>query len=135
MLKIKSDSIIVNSHAKKCIEFLCDLNNYQLLLPKDKITNWESTNDFCIFSIQKAYTLDILKESFDNNQILLKSGSKSQFKFNIKIIVLEKSLNSCSTQIICEANVNPMLKFMVGKPLNELFNYMANNIEKAISID
>ena len=135
MLKIKSDSIIVKSNAKNCIDFLCDLNNYQFLLTKDKITNWESSNDFCIFSIHKAYTLDIIKESFDDNQILLKSGSKSQFKFNIKIMVQEKSLNSCLTQIICEANVNPILKSMVGKPLNELFNYMANNIEKAISID
>ena len=59
MLEIKSDSIIVNSDAKKCIEYLSDLNNYQFLLPKDKINNWQSNNNFCIFSIQKAYTLEI----------------------------------------------------------------------------
>jgi len=135
MLKIKSDSIIVKSSAKKCVEYLCDLNNYQFLLPKDKINNWQSSKDFCIFSIQKAYTLDIVKESSNNDQILLKSGVKSQFKFCIKIKIQEKSANSCTTQIICEANVNPLLKVMVGKPLNELFNHMANNIEKAISVD
>ena len=71
MLKIKSDSIIVKSSAKKCVEYLCDLNNYQFLLPKDKINNWQSSKDFCIFSIQKAYTLDIVKESSNNDQILL----------------------------------------------------------------
>ena len=135
MLKIKSDSIIVKSSAKKCIEYLCDLNNYQFLLPKNKINDWQSSKDFCIFSIQKAYTLDIVKESCNDDQILLKSGVKSQFKFNIKIKIQEKSPNCCTAQIICEANVNPLLKVMVGKPLNELFNYMANNIEKAISID
>jgi hypothetical protein len=29
MLKIKSDSIVINSNTKKCIEYLSDLNNYQ----------------------------------------------------------------------------------------------------------
>ena len=135
MLKIKSDSIIVKSSAKKCVEYLCDLNNYQFLLPKDKINNWQSSKDFCIFSIQKAYTLDLVKESSNNDQILLKSGVKSQFKFNIIIKIQKKSQNSCTAQIICEANINPLLKVMVGKPLNELFNYMAYNIENAISID
>ena len=135
MLKIKSDSIVINSNAKKCIEYLCDLNNYQFLFPKDKINNWQSNNNFCIFSIQKAYTLEIVKESCNSDQILLKSGVKSQFKFSIKIKIQKKSTNSCTAQIICEANVNPLLKVMVGKPLNELFNYMAYNIENAISID
>ena len=135
MIKIKSDSIVVNSNAKKCIEYLCDLNNYQFLLPKDKINNWKSNNNFCIFSIQKAYTLEIVKESCDNDQILLRSGVKSQFKFIIKIKIHKKSPNSCTAQIICEANVNPLLNVMVGKPLNELFNYMAYNIENAISTD
>lgn len=134
MLKIKSDSIIVNSNAKKCIEYLSNLNNYQYLLPEDKINNWKSSNDFCIFSIQKAYTLDIVKESFNHNHISLKSGGKSQFKFKIKIKIQGNSPSSCNAQIICEANVNPLLKVIVGKPLNELFNYMANNIEKAISV-
>ena len=135
MLKIKSDSIIVKSDANKCIEYLSDLNNYQYLLPKDKIKNWESNNDFCIFSIQKAYTLDITRVSFDRNHIFLKSGKKSQFKFSITINIEEKSQNTCNAQIICEAKVNPLLKVMVGKPLNELFNFMARNIEKAISTD
>ena len=87
------------------------------------------------FQYSKAYTLEIVKESFNYDQILLKSGAKSQFKFNIKIKIQKKSTNSCTAQIICEAKVNPLLKVMVGKPLNELFNYMAYNIENAISID
>ena len=47
----------------------------------------------------------------------------------------EKDSLNCVAQITCDANVNPMLKVLVGKPLNELFNYMANNIEKAILLE
>jgi hypothetical protein len=91
MLKIKSDSIIVKSNAEKCIEYLCDLNNYQFLLPKDKINDWQSSKDFCIFSIQKAYTLDIVKESCNDDQILLKSGVKSKFRKSLQIFVQLRS--------------------------------------------
>ena len=73
---------------KKCVEYLCDLNNYQFLLPKDKINNWQSSKDFCIFSIQKAYTLDIVKESSNNDQILLKSKESnlnSSLKLKLKL--------------------------------------------------
>lgn len=135
MLKIKSDSIVINSNTKKCIEYLSDLNNYQYLFPKDKINNWQSNKDYCIFSIQKAYTLEIVKESLNDDQIFLKSGEKSPFKFNIVIKIQEEDNNSCQAQIFCEAKVNPVLKVMVGKPLNELFNFMANSIEQAISVE
>ena len=92
MLKIKSDLIIVNVDTKKCIEYLCDLNNYQFLLPKEKINNWQSNNNFAFSVFKRAYTLDIVKESSDNNQILLKSGVKSQFKFIIKNQKFRKGL-------------------------------------------
>ena len=44
----------------------------------------------------------------------------------------EKNPHECSAQIVCNAKVNPMLKVMIGKPLNELFNFMAKKIEEAI---
>ena len=34
-----------------------------------------------------------------------------------------------------EANVSALLKTIIGKPLNELFNHMASKIEESISKD
>ena len=135
MLKIKSELFTFNGKQSDCIDFLSDLNNYKNLFPKDKIKNWKSEENFCEFNLQNAYTLEILKESVSENIVFLKSGNKSQFSFEIKIEVNEKSNNICSACIESEANVSAVLKTIVGKPLNELFNHMASKIEESIAKD
>ena len=135
MLKIKSEEFTFNGKQADCMVFLSDLNNYKNLFPKDKIKNWKSEENFCEFNLQNAYTLEILKESVSENIVFLKSGNKSPFSFEIKIEVNEKSNNICSACIESEANVSAVLKTIVGKPLNELFNHMASKIEESISKD
>ena len=133
MLKIKSEEFTFNGKQADCMDFLSDLNNYKNLFPKDKIKNWKSEENYCEFNLQNAYTLEILKESVSKDIIFLKSGGKSQFSFEIKIKISEKSNNICSVYIESEANVSAILKTIIGKPLNELFNHMASKIEEFIS--
>ena len=135
MLEIKSKKVLLNGEIKDYFNFLNDLNNYQLLFPKEKISDWKSDFDFCSFKVQNVYTLEMIKVSTENKLINLKSGDSSPFKFTIKITLLKEENHNCSAQIFCEANLNAGLKMMVGKPLNELFNFMASQIEKAISAD
>ena len=135
MLKIKSEKFTFNGKHADCMDFLSDLNNYKNLFPKDKIKNWKSEENYCEFNLQNAYTLEIFKESVTENIVFLKSGVKSPFSFKIKIKVKEKSKNICSAYIESEANVSAILKTIIGKPLNELFNQMASKIEESISKD
>ena len=135
MLKIKSEEFTFNAKQVDCIGFLSDLNNYKNLFPKDKVKNWKSKENYCEFNLQNAYTLEIIKESVNENIVFLKSGRKSPFSFKIKIEVNEKSNNICSAYIESEANVSAILKTIIGKPLNELFNHMASKIEESISKD
>lgn len=135
MLKIESDTVQLNGGIENYFRFLSDLNNYHLLFPKDKISNWKSDENSCSLKMQNVYTLDMIKESATLNCIQIKSGDSSPFKFILKIILQEDLSNNCSAKINCEANLSPALKIMVGKPLNELFNFMALEIEKAISTE
>ena len=48
--------------------------------------------------------------------------------------LMEIDPDHTSAQILCNIDINPILKAMVSKPLNELFNYMANKIEKTIKL-
>ena len=135
MLKIKSEKVQLNGGIKEYFNFLSDLNNYKLLFPQDKISDWKSGFDFCSLKVQNVYTLEMIKVSTVENLINLKSGDSSPFKFTIKIILSELEDHKCSAQIFCEANLSAALKMMVGKPLNELFNFMASQIKKAISAE
>ena len=45
-------------------------------------------------------------------------------------IELEQIDNSTDTQIICDADINPILNLIIGKPLKNLFDYMADRLVK-----
>jgi len=132
MLKIESKSVELNKSINHYLEFLENLNNYKILFPENKISNWKSNEDFCSLKFQNAYKLELIKDKIISNSIFLKSGNTSPVKFSL-VIKFENILkNSCSVKIVCNADINPALKFMIGKPLNELFNYMVKKMEDAI---
>ena len=134
MLNIKSEKVLLSKKISVYHHFLCNLNNYKDLFPQDKISNWKSDENFCSLKIQNVYTLEMIKENVSKNCIEIKSGNSSPFKFKINIELTEDINQQCSAQINCKANLSPALKIMVGKPLNELFNYMADQIEKSIKV-
>ena len=132
MIKIESNSVELSKCINHYVEFLENLNNYKILFPENKISNWKSNEDFCSLKFQNAYKLELIKDKIISNNIFLKSGNTSPVKFSL-VIKFENILkNSCSAKIVCNADINPALKFMIGKPLNELFNYMVKKMEEAI---
>lgn len=130
MTRIESKKVNVSCNAEECYEFLTDLNNYELLLPKDKISNWESDEKHCSFKIQKTYKLALIyKNGLPFNEIHLVSGENSPFSFTLNIMLTNNGDN-CDAQLICDADINPFLKMMIEKPLNNLFDYMADRLVK-----
>lgn len=132
MTHIESKKVRVEASNSECFNFLTDLNHYELLLPQDKISNWESDEKSCSFKIQKTYKLDLLfKSAEEPNIIHLESGANSPFKFTLDIHLIGG--DQTEAQIKCDADINPFLKMMVEKPLNNLFDYMADRLVKVKS--
>lgn len=130
MTRIESKEVTVGSSIEECFKFLLDMNNYELLLPKDKISHWESDEKQCSFKIQHTYKLALVyNSSTPNTQVLVKSGPDSPFKFDLFINMSEEG-SGTKAQLVCDADINPFLKMMVQKPLNNLFDYMAERLVK-----
>ena len=127
MTRIESKKVNVNCSQEECFEFLTNMNNYELLLPKKNISDWQSDEKTCSFKIQNTYKL-VLEHVSDtpHSQIHIKSGSGSPFKFTLNVNLEDGE--TTVAQLICDADINPFLKMMVKKPLNNLFDYMAERI-------
>ena len=130
MIEINSKEVSVNCPIDECFDFVSDMNNYELLLPKDKISNWESSKNQCSFKILNIYTLEMIFDHAKENELIhIKSGPISPFKFELDLN-LKSIQNTTSAQLKCNADINPMLKLMIQKPLNNLFDYMAEKLAK-----
>jgi carbon monoxide dehydrogenase subunit G len=135
MTEITSKEAALGADVATVFAFLCDMNNYELLLPKDKINDWESGKDHFSCKIQNTYKISLLANgTTDDNEVHLVSakGSPLNFSLNLK---LKENGDGSKAQMFCDADLNPFLKMMALKPLQNLFDYMAGRLEKIYPVE
>ncbi len=132
-MKIESKKVTVPASKEKVYKYITDLNNFKELLPQDRISEWESTTNYCSFKVQGTATIDLkLKESKEFEHIVLESGDKSPFPITLNIFLSEKEEITTVYQVM-DAKVNPFLKMMVEKPLANLFDYIADKLTEKVN--
>ncbi|MFC2150925.1 SRPBCC domain-containing protein [Bacteroidota bacterium] len=119
----KSDELIYN--------FLTDFNNLKSVIPQDKVKDFEATEDSCKFTIDgvgQAGLKIIVKEP--NKLIKITSDGKSPFSFFfwIQLKPVENSENITAIRLTIDADLNPMMKMMVGKHLQKGLDAIADQI-------
>lgn len=125
---IKGNTVQVNADRETVQNFLGDSNNMIHLLPKDKISEFDSTETGCSFKVQGGITISLVQDGTEGlDKLFMKSGEKSPFPFRLSIIT--NNLDG-KTEGYIEFNgeVNAFLKMMVERPLTNLFNYMSNKL-------
>lgn len=108
-----------------------DTNNFKLLFPQDKVTDWESTEETCSMKIKNLGVLGLKRvASTPNSLVYFDSYGKTPFKFTFNIY-LEDQNNNCSAKIIFEGkNINPFMKMMAEKPLTGFMNDLADKLSE-----
>lgn len=129
MTKIESEKVGVNSSAKNVFDFLSNFNNFQKLMPT-QVTNWASTENDCSFTINGMATIGMkMLEKTPCSLIKITASGKTPFSFHLNVY-LEDAAEKCNAQLIFEADLNPMLKIMVEKPLTNFFNILAKKLQE-----
>jgi len=129
-MKIEGKKVSVNANRKKVYEFLSNFNNYEKLMP-EQIVNWKSEDENCSFTVKGMADLS-LKFEEKNPPIFIKivPNGKVPFSFTLLVNLEEDSLNEQKTTagVDVDANLNPMLAMMAKRPLENLVNVMAENL-------
>jgi carbon monoxide dehydrogenase subunit G len=131
-MKIESKKGLINRPAKEVFDYLSNMNNFVNLLPKDKISDWESDEKQCSFKIQGAATISFVNESStEPTHIHMVSGERSPFKFDLDVYLKEEDGKTTGYQIF-DADINMFMKMMVEKPLKNLFDYIVDQLAKEL---
>ena len=128
---IEGKAATINKDIVSVYNFLTDFNNFQSLMP-DQITNWQSDVDSCSFTIQGMASIKLaFSEKVPHTLIKLVPEGKVPFSFGLTI-KLSGQDNSTIAKVDVDANLNPMMAMMAKRPLENLVNVMAGNINEAI---
>ena len=132
-MKIKGDTVIVTAERSEIIDFLRDSNNIIHLLPKDKISDYPSSNEMCSFKVQGGVIISLYQDGVEGQDVLyMKSGEKSPFPFRLSI-VMNAVTEGTEGYIQFDGEVNAFLKLMVERPLTSNFNFMSEKLKEQFS--
>ena len=131
MAKIESKiGNIVNTDSK-IYEFLSNFNNFEQLIPAEKVKNWTSDGESCSFTVDgigSAGLRIIEKEEF--KLIKISSEGKSPISFLMWIQLKQVKENDTKVKITVDPQVNIALMGMVKKPLKEFADMLIDKLEQ-----
>jgi carbon monoxide dehydrogenase subunit G len=121
----------INASDEHVFAFLTDFNNFRQFIPSGKIENFEASRDHCKFSIPGMGNIGfriVEKDPFKTVKISGEGMANQQFFFWIQL----KQIATAETHIklTIKADLNPMVKMMVSKPLQNFLDKLVEAIEK-----
>lgn len=112
----------INKQDQFIYNFLSDFRNLESVIPKDKISNFEATEDRCKFRIEGIGEAGLKTvEKKPNKLIKISSEGKAPFGFSfwIQLKPIEQEENTTAIRLTIDAQLNPMMKMMVGKHMQK----------------
>ena len=129
-MRIESEKAEINKSSAEVFAFLSNFNNFQKIMPP-QVVDWTSTEDDCHFKISGMASIGLkIVERTPNTLLKIISYGKSPIAFNLNIHITETAPDKCTGQLICEADLNPMMAMMVEKPLKNFFNLLAGKMKE-----
>ncbi len=129
MTKFESEIKKALYSADKIFEFVSNFNNFENLIPKDKLKDWQSTEDHCTFKVEgigDAGLRIVEREAFKT----VKYSSEGKIPFNFYLWVQLKQITEKDTRIklTIKADLNPMMKMMVSTHVKKFLNMLGEAI-------
>ncbi len=129
MTTIESKHVEIGKGAQDLYTFLQDMNNFQQLLPKERISEWKSDGTSCSFKVQGAATIGLqLDGGTAPSHVRLKATDRSPFPFTLDVHLNENNGTTEAWQVF-NGEINPFIRMMVEKPLKNLFDHIADRMK------
>ncbi|MGC9342298.1 MAG: SRPBCC family protein [Bacteroidales bacterium] len=129
MGKIES-KITKSEHSdEKLYAFVTDFNNFESLIPEDKVKNWQSDGESCSFTIDGIGNAGLkITEKEPNKMVKISSEGSSPVNFLMWIQLKQVDENDTRIKITIDPQVNMMMMSMVKKPLKEFVDMLAERM-------
>lgn len=129
--KIESRIGQLNCNDESIYTFISNFNNFKQFVPADKVQDFESTEDSCRFgvpNIGKVGLRIIEREPFNTIKVTGDGMANQQFVLWIQL----KQVADLDTRVkvTIKADLNPMLKMMAQKPLQNFVDKLVEAMEK-----
>lgn len=129
MTTFESDIKKSTYSSETIFNFLADFDHFGDLIPKDKITNWQSNGDSCRFTIDPVGEVGLrIVEKEEFKTIKYTAEGKTPFNFFLWIQLKEVAVDDTRIKLTIKADMNPMIKMVASKPINKFLEVLSDAI-------
>jgi hypothetical protein len=131
MTKFESSVKIIPYNQEKVFTKLSDLNNLESIkdrIPADKITDMTFDTDKLNVTISQIGKVELMIIEREPYKTIKFETTQSPIPFNLWIQILSIDDSSCKMKLTLGAEINPFIKAMIQKPLQEGVEKMADVI-------
>jgi carbon monoxide dehydrogenase subunit G len=129
MTTIESETVTIDQSPNEVFDFLSNFHNFEKLMP-EQVVNWESDGEKCSFDIKGMASLGMAYESKEKpGRIKIKKEGKAPFDFFLNCHIDDENGGS-NLKLVFDADLNPMLKMMAVKPLNNFLNMLVSKFKE-----
>ncbi len=131
-MKIESRIGKSSSPDRQIYGFLTDFNNFQRIIPADRVSQWESSADRCSFRVDPVgkATLEIVEKKPCSLVKIASVPELSSYSFTIWIQLKQINEQDTRVRVTIEPHVNRFLLPMIKSPLKQLVDGIVDQIEK-----
>jgi hypothetical protein len=128
MTSFSSNIVKINKSQKDIFLFLSDFTNFEHLFPEE-ITDRKFTNNECSFTIKGMANISlVIAQKIPFSKILINTGKDNKFNFEMIMDFAEIDENNTNVCFTINADLNPMMKMMLQKPLTNLLNMLVDKL-------
>jgi len=133
MTEFVSEIKTIPCENKLVYETLADLNNLEKLksgIPTDKIEDFTFDSDSCSFSIQPVGKIRFFIVDREPSKTIKLAADQSPVDVTMWIQLKESSERETKLKLTIKADLNPFLKPMLSRPLQEGIDQIADMLAK-----
>ena len=130
MAEFQSNEVEIAVGPAKIYHYLNDFNNFSKLLPP-QVTNWQSTGETCSFTVQGMADIALrIADRSEPSFISYAAIDDQPFAMTLNTHIRQLNNSRSNVKIILSAKLNPMLKMMASRPLQNLVNILADKLKE-----
>jgi hypothetical protein len=129
-MNLESPKVTVQNNATYLFNALCDVNNFEKLMP-ESIAKFEVTDtDSFIFGLKGMPEIKLrMKDKTPNSKIVLGAAS-DKLPFTLTANIEEISESSAAIQLVFEGEFNAMMAMMIKGPITKFIENLSENMHK-----
>jgi carbon monoxide dehydrogenase subunit G len=110
--------------------FVTDIRNFGQFIPDGTITDWQAESDACSFRVSVVGVINVRiagKEPY--GKVIFNGDALKKNDFSLVLNISNGKNDSAEVKILLEAELNPVLRMMAGKPIVQFLEILIREME------